>query len=260
MSKLSRFVAKATFKKRVYKTELHPAQGTSGHLRSGKPYLRPVTSVLTPSDTSITSSSSFSTPSFMTTEQQTSTTVSLTTATTQAPVTTVSSNTPVSGSEISLGGDTMPSNSPSHAHASEALSGFLVPVSATDQEPSGDASLQTNSTNVLGAQSSAFSLPNLLLPAPDIPVTAEQLQAVRLWLQQATANFNQRLNVGRCISQPESVSQTTRHDIPTSQIDTTAHLAQTSVQSRATLFSPHYSALNSATTTNTPLSHVPLPY
>jgi len=144
-------------------------------------------------------------------------------------------------------------------HASETLSGFLVPVSATEQEPSGDAALQTHSTNVLGAQSSAFSLPNLLLPTPDVPVTAEQLQAVRLWLQQATANFNQRLNVGRCISQPESVSQTTHHDIPTSQIDTTAHLAHTSVQSRATLFSRHYSAPNSATTTNTPSSHVPLP-
>jgi len=47
----------------------------------------------------------------MSTEQQTSTTVSLTTATTQAPVTTVSSNTPVGGSEISFGGDTVPSNS-----------------------------------------------------------------------------------------------------------------------------------------------------
>ena len=153
----------------------------------------------------------------------------------------------------------MPSNDPSHAHASENFSGFLVPVSATDQEPSGNAALQTNSTNVLEAQSSAFSLPNLPLPAPDVPVAAEQLQAVRLWLQQATANFNQRLNVGRCISQPESVSQTTRHDIPTSQIDTTAHLAHTSVQSHATLFSPHYSAPNSATATNTPSSHIPLP-
>jgi len=60
----------------------------------------------------------------MTTEQQTSTTVSLTTATTQAPVTTVPSNTPVSGSEMLLGIDTMPSNSPSHAHASATL-GFL---------------------------------------------------------------------------------------------------------------------------------------
>ena len=92
----------------------------------------------------------------MTTEQQTSTTVSLTTSTTPAPVTTVSSNTPVSGSEISLGGDTVPSNSPSDTHASATLSDFLVPVSATDQEPSGDAALQTNSTNVLLAQSSAF--------------------------------------------------------------------------------------------------------
>jgi len=57
----------------------------------------------------------------------------------------------------------------------------------------------------------------------------------------------------------ESLSQTTRHDIPTSQIDTTAHLAHTSVQSRATLFSQHNSAPNSAITTNTPSSHVPLP-
>jgi len=81
---------------------------------------------------------------------------------------------------MSLGGDTMPSNSPSHAHASETLSGFLVPVSATDQEPSGDASLQTNSTNLLQAQFPAFSLPNLPLLAPDVPVTAEKLQAVRL--------------------------------------------------------------------------------
>jgi len=182
----------------------------------------------------------------MTTEQQTSTTVSLTTATTQAPVTTVPSNTPVSGSEIPLGSDTMPSNSPPHAHVSATYSGFLVPVSAIDQEPSGDAALQTNSTNVLGAQSSAFSLSHLPLPAPDVPVTAEQLQAVRLWLQQATANFNQRLNVGQCVSQPESVSQTTRDDIPRSQIDTTAHLAHTSVRSRATLFSPRNSATTSA--------------
>jgi len=57
----------------------------------------------------------------------------------------------------------------------------------------------------------------------------------------------------------ESLSQITRHDIPTSQIDTTAHLAHTSVQSRATLFSQHNSAPNSAITTNTPSSHVPLP-
>ena len=134
----------------------------------------------------------------------------------------------------------------------------MVPVSAIDQERSGDAALQTNSLNVLGTQSSAFSLSNLPLPAPDVPVTAEQLQAVRLWLQQATANFNQRLNVGQCVSQPESVSQTTRRDIPTSQIDTTAHLAHTSVQSRATLFSPHNSATNSPITTNNPSSHVPL--
>jgi len=190
----------------------------------------------------------------MTTEQQTSTTVSLTTATTQAPVTTVSCNTLVSGSEISLD----VSNSLPDTHASATHSVFLVPVSAIDQEQSCNAALQTNSTNVLGTQSSAFSLSNLPLPAPDVPVRAEQLQAVRLWLQQATANFNQRVNVGQCVSQPESVSQTTRHDIPTSQIDTTAHLAHTSVQSRATLFSPHKSATNSPITTNTPSSHVPL--
>jgi len=195
----------------------------------------------------------------MTTEQQTSTTVSLTTATTQAPVAAAPSTTSVGGSAMSLGSDTMPRNSLADTHASASHLGFSVPVSATDQEPSGDAALQTNSTNVLGAQSSAFSLADLPLPARDVPVTAEQLQAVRLWLQQATANFNQRLNVGQCISQPESVSQTTRHDIPTSQIDTTAHLAHTSVPSRATFFSPHYSAPNSVTTTNTPSSHVPLP-
>jgi len=94
----------------------------------------------------------------MTTEQQTSTTVSLTTAITQAPVTTVPSNVLVSGSEILLVGDTMPSNSPSHAHASVTLSGFLVPASAADQEPSGDAARQTSSTNVLVAQSLAFSV------------------------------------------------------------------------------------------------------
>ena len=113
--------------------------------------------------------------------------------------------------------------------------------------------------NVLGAQSSAFSVSNLPLPSPDSQVTMEQLQSVLTWLQQASANFIQRPNAGQCVTQHESVSQTTRHDIPTSQIDTTAHLAQTFVQSRATLFSPHYSALNSATTTNTPSSHVPLP-
>jgi len=195
----------------------------------------------------------------MTTEQQTSTTVSSTTATTQAPVTTVSSNTPVSGSEISIGGDTVPSNSLTDTHASATHSGFLVPVSATDQELSGDAALQTNSTNVLGAQSSAFSVPNLPLPSPDGQVTMEQLQTVLTWLQQASANFTQRPNAGQCVTQHQSVSQTTRHDIPTSQIDTTAHLAHTSVPSRATLFSPHYSAPNSATATNTPSSHIPLP-
>jgi len=172
----------------------------------------------------------------MTTEQQTSTPVSLTPATTQAPVTTVSSNTPISGIEISLGVDTVPSSSLPDIPASATHSGFLVPVSAIDQERSGDAALQTNSKNVLGTQSSTFSLSNLPLPAPDVLVTAEQLQAVRLWLQQATTNFNQRLNVGQCVSQPESVSHTTRHDILTSQIDTTAHLAHTSVQSR-----PHFS-------------------
>ena len=48
MSKLSRLEAKATFRKRVVKTELHP-KGTSGYLRSSKPYLFPVTSLLTPS-------------------------------------------------------------------------------------------------------------------------------------------------------------------------------------------------------------------
>jgi len=77
----------------------------------------------------------------MTTEQQTSTTVSLTPATTQAPVTTVSSNTTVSGSEISLGVDTVPSSSLPDTPASATHSGFLVPVSAVDQEPSGDAAL-----------------------------------------------------------------------------------------------------------------------
>ena len=174
-------------------------------------------------------------------------------------MTTASSNTPVSGSEITLGGDTMASNSSSHAHASAPNSGCLVLASATDQAPSGDAALQTNSTNVLGAQSLAFPVSNLPLPSPDSQVTMEQLQSVLTWLQQASANFMQRPNAGQSVTQHESVSQTTRHDIPTSQIDTTAHLAQTSVQSRATLFSPHYSALNSATTTNTPLSHVPLP-
>ena len=184
-------------------------------------YFCVVTSVLTSSNTSITNSSSFSTPSIMTTEQQTSTTVSLTTATTQAPVTTVPSDTPVNGSETSLGMDTMPSNSPSHAHSSATLLGFLVPVSATDQEPSGDAALQTNSTNVLGAQSSAFSVSNLLTPTPDSQVTMEQLQTVLKWLQQASANFIQKPNDGQCVTQHESISQTTRHDTPTSQNDTT---------------------------------------
>ena len=79
------------------------------------------------------------------------------------------------------------------------------------------------------------------------------------WLQQASANFIQRPKAGQCVTQHESVSQTTRHYIPTSQNDTTAHLAHTSVQSRASLFSPHYSASNSAITTNTLSSHVPLP-
>ena len=143
-------------------------------------YFCVVTSVLTSSNTSITNSSSFSTPSIMTTEQQTSTTVSLTTATTQAPVTTVPSDTPVNGSETSLGMDTMPSNSPSHAHSSATLLGFLVPVSATDQEPSGDAALQTNSTNVLGAQSSAFSVSNLSLLSPDSQLL--QWNSCRLYL------------------------------------------------------------------------------
>jgi len=206
MSKLSRLEAKATFRKRVVKTELHQSQGTSGHLRSGKPHLRPVTSVLTPSDTSITNSSSFSTPSVMTTEQQTSTTVSLTTATTQAPVTTAPSNTSVSGSAMSLGIDTMPSNSLTDTHASATHSGFLVPVSATDQEPFGDAALQTISKNVLGAQSSAFSVSNLPLPSPDSQVTMEQLQSVLTWLQQASANLIQRPNAGQCVTQHESVS------------------------------------------------------
>jgi len=186
-------------KQRVVKTEFHPSQGTSGYLRSGKPYRFPVTSVSTSSNTFITNSSSFATPSILTTEQQTSTIVSLTTTTTQASVKTVPSNTPVSGSEISLGGGTVPSNSFSDTHASATLSGFLVPVSAIDEEPFGNAALQTNSTNVLGTQSCAFSLSNLPIPAPDVPVTAEQLRAVRLWLQQATANFNQRLNGGQCV-------------------------------------------------------------
>ena len=82
-------------------------------------------------------------------------------------MTTVSSNTPVSGSESTLGGDTRSSNSSSHAHASGTDSGCLVPASATDQAPSGNAPLQTNSTNVLGAQSSAFFVSNLPLPSPD---------------------------------------------------------------------------------------------
>jgi len=64
----------------------------------------------------------------MTTEQQTSTTVSLTPATTQAPVTTVSSNTPVSGSEISLGVDTVLSNSLPDTHASTTHERVYPPV------------------------------------------------------------------------------------------------------------------------------------
>jgi len=48
-------------------------------------------------------------------------------------------------------------------------------------------------------------------------------------LQQATVNYNQTLNIGQCVSQTESVSKTTRHDILTSQNDTTAHLVHTSV-------------------------------
>ena len=137
----------------------------------------------------------------MTTEQQTYTTVSLSTVTTQAPVTSVSSYTPVSGSEISLGSDTMPSNSLADTNASASHSGFLVPVSATYQEPSGDAALQTNATNVLGAQSSAFSVSNLSLPSPDSQVTMEQMQTVRKWLQQASVNFIQRPNAGQCVTQ-----------------------------------------------------------
>ena len=195
----------------------------------------------------------------MTTEQQSSTTVSITTATTQAPLTRVLSKTPVSGSELSLGGDTVPSNSLTDTHASAAHSGLLVPVSATDQEPFGAAALQANSPNMLGAQSSAVSVSNLPLPSPDSQVTMEQLKTVLTWLQQASANFIQRPNAGQCVTRHESVSQKTCHDIPTSHIDTTAHLAHASVQSRATLFSPHNSAPHSATTTNTPSSHVPLP-
>ena len=134
-----------------------------------------------------------------------------------------------------------------------------MPIPATDQEPSDDSALQTISTNVLGAQSLAFSVSNLRLPSPDSQVAMEQLQTVLTWLQQAPANFIQRPNAGQCVTQHESVLQTTRHDVPTSQIDTTAHLAHTSVQSRATLFSPHCSAPDSAISTNTPSSHVPLP-
>jgi len=101
----------------------------------------------------------------------------------------VSSNTPVSGSEFSLGGDTVNSGRLSDTLSSATLYGFLAPDSAADQEPSGDAALQTNSTNVSGTQSSEVSLSNLLLPAPDVQITVERLQAVRLCLQQATANF-----------------------------------------------------------------------
>ena len=49
----------------------------------------------------------------------------------------------------------MPSNNLSDTHASATHSGFLVPVSAEDQEPSGRAALQTIPTNVSGTQSSA---------------------------------------------------------------------------------------------------------
>ena len=129
-------------------------------------------------------------------------------------MTTASSNTPVNGSEITLGGDTMANNSSSHAHASATNSGCLVPAS-TDQAPSCDATLQKNSTNVLGAQSSVFPVSNLPLPSPDSQVTMEQLQSVLTWLQQASANFMQRPNAGESVTQPESVSQTTRHDILT---------------------------------------------
>jgi len=54
----------------------------------------------------------------------------------------------------------------------------LVVVSCCECEPSGDATLQINPTNVLGPQSSAFSLTSLPLPGPDVQVTVEQLQAV----------------------------------------------------------------------------------
>ena len=102
---------------------------------------------------------------------------------------------------MSLGIDTMPSNSLTDTHASATHSGFLVPVSATDQEPFGDAALQTISTNVLGAQSSAFSVSNLPQPSPDSQVTLEQLQSVLTWLQQASANFIQRPNAGQSVTQ-----------------------------------------------------------
>ena len=62
---------------------------------------------------------------------------------------------------------------------------------------------------MLGAQSSAFSVSNLSLPSPDSQVTMEQLQSVLTWLQQASTNFIQRPNAGQCITQHESVSQTT---------------------------------------------------
>ena len=61
-----------------------------------------------------------------------------------------------------------------------------------------------------------------------------------------------------CVSQPESASQIAHHDIPTSQNDTTTHLANTSVQSRDTSFSPQNFAANRTTMTNTPTSYVPL--
>jgi len=129
--------------------------------------------------------------------------LSLAAVATQAPVTTASSNTPVSGSEVSLGGDTVHSRLIIfRPHMLQQLSRvswrqFLLQI----RSPSGDAALQTNSRNVSRAQSSAFSLSNLLLPAPDVQVTAERLQAVR---------------VGQWVSQPESDSQTTHNNILTS--------------------------------------------
>ena len=109
MNKLSRLEAKATFRKRVVKTECtqHRALQVT-YARVNRTF---APSLLFRHRPTLPNSSSFSTPSIMTTEQQTSTTVSLTTATTQAPVTTAPSNTSVSGSAMSLGIDTMPSNS-----------------------------------------------------------------------------------------------------------------------------------------------------